>query len=298
MDKTLVILAAGMGSRYGGLKQLDSIGPNGETIIEYSLFDSINAGFNHVVFIIREDFYEDFQKKIGSNIESKVRVSYVFQDLEQIPDGFEKPETREKPWGTGHALYCAGSVLNSPFLIINGDDFYGSEAFQKAADALEKQNSDDLFAGMIGYSLQNTLSENGSVSRGICSLEKDDSLKCVIETHGITKNDNAIICDSGQISPDSMTSMNLWYFSHLVLSHIENYFTAFLNEKISDISAEFYLPSIANNLIEREKLQIEVHHTSSLWYGVTYKKDKKSVCEAIMKMISDGLYPLNLWENK
>jgi len=183
MKKTLVVLAAGMGSRYGGLKQLDSIGPAGETIIEYSLFDAIKAGFDEVVFIIRESFFKEFQEKIGSRIELDISVSYVFQELDDLPGDFKVPESREKPWGTGHALLCAANKINNPFLIINGDDFYGADAFLKAASAIDKNNRRELFAGMVGYSLENTLSENGSVSRGICTVDSNNCLENVIETH-------------------------------------------------------------------------------------------------------------------
>jgi len=299
MKKTLVVLAAGMGSRYGGLKQLDSIGPAGETIIEYSLFDAINAGFDEVVFIIRESFFKEFQEKIGSRIELNITVSYVFQELDDLPEGFKVPENREKPWGTGHALICASNKINNPFLIINGDDFYGTDAFLKAADAIDKNEKDKLFGGMVGYQLENTLSENGAVSRGICIVDSDNCLKNVIETHQIKRiePESEIQSDNGELSPASVTSMNLWYFSPSVLTYAKTYFEQFLNDNLKDPKAEFYLPAIANKLINMEELKVDVLPTYSRWYGVTFKEDKRSVCRAISEMIKEKKYPQKLWGN-
>lgn len=299
MNKTLVVLAAGMGSRFGGLKQLDPLGPSGETIIEYSLFDALRTGFDHVVFIVRESFYEDFRAQIGIKAEANFSVSYVMQKLDTLPSGFIVPSGRDKPWGTGHALYCAMDYIKSPFLIINGDDFYGCDAFAKAAEAMNRYSGQSEFGGLVSYSLGNTLSDKGAVSRGICAVGDDDRLESVRETHDIARNPESgkIESDSGVLDPLSLASMNLWYFSPTIFPEVSRYIRAFLERRGGEAKSEFYLPTIANRLIEEEKMGLEVLTTDARWYGVTYKKDRETVKSALAGMVREGVYPKNLKES-
>lgn len=292
MKKTLVVLAAGMGSRYGGLKQIDPVGPSNETIIDYSIYDAIKAGFDHVVFIIREDFYNDFKSSIGNYVESIVSVSYVFQDNCNIPDGFKLDDNRKKPLGTGHALYCAINDIKTPFLIINGDDFYGRNAFQIVSNYMDSITKEKKYGGMVSYFLKNTLSENGTVSRGICS-QNNDNLIDVVETHNIVfdSDNDEITSDNGELAPEAITSMNLWFFTPDIFTHVKRYFIEFLQLNCNSLKSEFYLPYIVNRLIEESVLDIDILYTEDKWYGVTYQEDKDSVTNAISKMVESNIYP-------
>ncbi|MDC7125843.1 MAG: sugar phosphate nucleotidyltransferase [Spirochaetales bacterium] len=298
MQKTVVIMAAGMGSRYGGLKQLDEVGPSGETIIDYSVYDAIKAGFKKIVFIIREDFDQIFRDKVGSKFENKVNVEYVHQRLENLPEGFSVPDGREKPWGTGHAMLSAASATTDPFIIINADDFYGIDAFKKASDYLDKINSNELKAALCGFYLKNTLSSNGTVSRGICTSNALNELADIEETHGICRSESGkIISDTkNDLTDNTIVSMNMWVFSPVVFNFAESYFKDFLKERGKELKSEFYIPTVVNNLINEEQLGIYVLETASEWYGVTYKEDKPEIVKAIASQVENGSYPANLWE--
>lgn len=300
MDKSVVIMAAGMGSRYGGLKQLDQIGPSGETIIEYSVYDAIRAGFNKVVFIIRKDIEEPFKAQIGSKFVEDVQVEYVFQELEDIPEGFSVPTERAKPWGTGHAMLTALPVVSEPFIVINADDFYGADAFLKAADYLDQVKPGELGAALIGFFLKNTLSDHGTVSRGICTASAEGTLIDVVETHGIHKNSDGIVLadDREGLSKDDVVSMNMWAFSPSIFDWTLKYFKRFLTEKGTELKSEFYIPLIVNTLIQEEALGVQVLETASEWFGVTYQEDKPEVVTQVATYVEKGLYPTNLWGGK
>jgi len=297
MEKTAVIMAAGMGTRYGGLKQLDQVGPSGETIIDYSVYDAIRAGFTRIVFIIRKDFEDIFKERIGLKFEGLINTDYVFQRLEYIPQGFSIPEGREKPWGTGHAMLTAASATGAPFIIINADDFYGSDAFKKAADFLDTINGGETAAALTGFYLKNTLSSNGTVSRGICAEDGMNVLTDVQEVHGIHRDsDGKYSSDSRlDLGPDTVVSMNMWAFSPDVFNYALDYFKRFLIESGGELKSEFYIPLIVNTLIKEEGLKVRVLNTDSEWYGVTYKEDKEEIVKAIAGYVDSGLYPEKLW---
>ncbi len=298
MDKTVVIMAAGMGSRYGGLKQLDQVGPSGETIIDYSVYDAIQAGFTKIVFIIREDFADVFKQKIGSMFEGRITVEYVYQKLSDIPEGFSVPEERSKPWGTGHAMLTAAPVTSDPFIIINADDFYGRDSFIKTAEYLDKAEAGEMSAALCGFYLKNTLSVNGTVSRGVCSTNENSKLVDVEETHGICRaDDGGIISDKmSDLSDNTIVSMNMWAFSPTIFKYAEEYFKRFLKNHGTELKSEFYIPLIVNTLITEESLEVSVLETDSEWHGVTYKEDKPEIVAAIGKMVEAGIYPSSLWE--
>ena len=297
MDKTVVIMAAGMGSRYGGLKQLDQMGPSGETIIEYSVFDAMRAGFNKIVFVIREDFAEVFREKIGARFEGRIRTEYVFQNLEDIPEGFLIPEGRTKPWGTGHAMLSASEVTEEPFIIINADDFYGADAFLRAAGFLDGIGEGQMSAALVGFYLKNTLSANGTVSRGICGTDSDNIMTDVVEVHGIHKDQvGNYVSDTGDdLRSDTVVSMNMWAFSPSVFSYAREYFRRFLKDHGGELKSEFYIPLIVNTLIKEEGLRVEVLNTASEWYGVTYREDKDELVEVLAGYTDEGVYPKKLW---
>lgn len=285
---TLVVMAAGMGSRFGGLKQLEPIGEHGEALLDYSVYDAVKAGFNKVVFVIKHAIEKEFKKLVGSRIEKKVRVEYVFQENDKLPNGFTCPNDRVKPWGTAHAILCCKEVVNEPFAVINADDYYGKSAFKKIADFL-KSNADDYC--MVGFRLKNTLTENGYVSRGVCETE-NGVLKTVTERTKIV--DCKYTEDDGKnwtaLNPDSIVSMNLWGFQTDIFSHIESGFVDFLNKNINIPKSEYYLPSVVSGLIESGEKQVKVLVAEDKWYGVTYKEDKKDVVAAIKEMTDGGLY--------
>jgi UTP-glucose-1-phosphate uridylyltransferase len=299
MKPTLLILAAGMGSRYGGLKQIEPVGPNGETILEYSVFDAIRAGFGKVVFVIRESFAVDFKIRFESKLAGKIEIEYVYQEINKLPKGFELPEGREKPWGTGHAVLMAKNVINEPFAAINADDFYGAGAYKVISNFLTKSVNKDKYA-MVGYQLNKTLSDFGSVSRGMCETDGNNILTKITETHKIRQENNTIICESENNETVKMTgnetvSMNFWGFQPSVFDHIENQFIEFLQKNIQVPKSEFYIPYVVFDMIKSGKANVEVLKADSPWFGVTYQDDKPFVIEQIKKLTDQGVYPEKLW---
>lgn len=299
MKPTLLILAAGMGSRYGGLKQIEPVGPNGETILEYSVYDAIRAGFGKVVFVIRESFANDFKARFESKLAGKIDIEYVYQETNMLPEGFTLPENREKPWGTGHAVLMARGVINEPFAAINADDFYGAEAYQVIADFLTKSVTKNTYA-MIGYQLDKTLSDFGSVSRGICETSKNNLLTKITETHKIRQEGATIICDSENEGTIEMTgketvSMNFWGFHPSVFKNIENQFVDFLKTSIEIPKSEFYIPFVVFEMIRSGQTEVEVLKADSPWFGVTYQEDKPFVIDQIQKLTDQEVYPAKLW---
>ena len=288
-DITLVVMAAGMGSRFGGLKQIEPVGRNGEAILDFSVYDAIEAGFTKVVFVIKHAIEKDFKEFVGKRIEKKIKVEYVFQETDILPDGFVCPPDREKPWGTAHAILCCKDVVKEPFAVVNADDFYGKSAFLKIADYLQKEDTNYC---MVGFRLVNTLTENGYVSRGVCVTDKNDNLVTVTERTKIV--DCKFTEDDGNtweaLSPDTVVSMNLWGFMPDMFGYIEQGFKEFLNEKINVPKSEYYLPSVVSSLIEKGEKQVKVLVAEDKWYGVTYKEDKENVVNAIGAMINAGLY--------
>ena len=292
-DITLLVMAAGMGSRYGGLKQLDAVGPSGETIIDFSVYDAIRAGYNKVVFIIREDFEKQFKEKISNKYKDKIEVEIVYQDLHDLPNSFNCPKDRSKPWGTGHAILAARNVVSESFAAINGDDFYGRESFKIISDHYSSVNSG--FA-MAAFQLDKTLSDYGSVSRGICE-QNLNQLVTVVETHGIKKSSAGNIeCDRDiSLLGNELVSMNMWGFMPSIFDHLEKMFNEFLDENISDLKSEFLIPSVVNDLIEKNIEKVQVLKTKSTWFGVTYIEDKPFVKNQIKELIQTGIYPEKLF---
>ncbi len=299
MKPTLLILAAGMGSRYGGLKQIDPFGPNGETILEYSIFDAIRAGFGKVVFVIRHSFADEFKARFDEKLKGKIEVEYVYQELDKLPEGYSCPEGREKPWGTGHAILMAKDVIKEPFAAINADDFYGAPAFQIIADFFANQVSANTYS-MVGYLLKNTLSENGTVSRGICKTDADANLVEITERHKIERQGESIVFagDEGEsvaVADDTPASMNFWGFHPSLFEHLEQQFKAFLDAKMNEAKSEFYIPSVVFELIKQGEVKTKVLKADSPWFGVTYTADKEWVVEQIQKLTAAGTYPAKLW---
>ena len=287
-NATLVVMAAGMGSRFGGLKQLEPIGKNGEVILDFSVYDAIEAGFNKVVFVIKHEIEEDFKRLVGNRIEKKVKVEYVFQELNDLPEGFSLPEDRAKPWGTGQAILCCKNAIDSPFVVVNADDYYGKTAFVKIYDHLKKQ--DGRYA-MVGFRLANTLTENGTVSRGVCKTE-GGFLTDIVET---TKIDAAcrFTLDGEnweQLPPDTIVSMNMWGFTTDIFDYLREGFKEFLSENINVPKSEYLLPGVVGSLIEKGEKQVTVLVAEDKWYGVTYKEDKESVVKAVAELMDKGLY--------
>ena len=288
-DITLVVMAAGMGSRFGSLKQLEPIGKNGEVILDFSVYDAIKAGFTKVVFVIKKAIEKDFKEIVGKKIEKKIKVEYVFQEIDKLPEGFSVPEGREKPWGTAHAILCCKDVVKEPFAVVNADDFYGAGAFQKTAEYL--QNEENNYC-MVGFRLVNTLTENGYVSRGVCVTDCENHLKSVTERTKIM--DCKFTEDDGKtwqsLAPDTVVSMNLWGFMPDVFGYIEKGFKEFLSKNINVPKCEYYLPTVVSSLIETGEKTVDVLVAEDKWYGVTYKEDKDLVVKAIGKMIDEGKY--------
>jgi UTP-glucose-1-phosphate uridylyltransferase len=299
MKPTLLILAAGMGSRFGGLKQVEPIGPSGEAIIDYSIFDAIRAGFGKVVFVIRESFADAFKEKFDNLLKGKIEVEYVYQELDMLPKGFSLPEGREKPWGTAHAILVAKDVINEPFCALNADDFYGYNAYKVMAEYLSKSTNSTEYA-MVGYRLKDTLSEYGSVSRGICNVNSNHGLEKIVETIKIIKRDNQIISIEEDGSETKLTgnenvSMNNWGFKPSIFEKLENKFIDFLNTEMEKPKSEMYIPSVVFELIEDKAATAKVLEADSPWFGVTYKEDKPYVVEKINALIKKGDYPEKLW---
>ncbi len=303
MKTSLVILAAGIGSRFGGgIKQLEHMGPNGEIIMHYSIYDALQAGFDEVVFIIRKDIEQDFREIIGNDMEKVCPCKYVFQELDDLPDGFSLPAGRTKPWGTGQALLACRGVVNNPFIVINADDYYGKEGFRLIHDYLVANSEADPFKFcMAGYILDHTLSDNGGVSRGVCTANENLDLIKVTETHNITKTADgaAIPCgdnDWKALDPKSYVSMNMWGLTPAFIEVLAERFPIFLsNVKEGDIKAEYLLPGIVDDLLQEGKAAVKVLPTADHWFGVTYKEDKPAVVAAINKLITDGVYPSPLF---
>jgi len=305
MSPTLLILAAGMGSRYGGLKQLDPVGISGETLLDYSVFDALRAGFNRVVFVIRRDFETEFRERVGGRYEQQVDVDYVFQGMDVLPHGYSVPEGRSKPLGTGHAIWCARNQVHTPFAAINADDFYGAGAYQALADffaQMPTESKTPRFA-MVGYELGRTLSEHGSVSRGICSTDSDGYLNKVIERVGIEKTATGAVMKLADASlleftGEETVSMNFWGFSPAVFPMLEERLKRFLNQEATDPKAEFYIPFAVADMIESREARVSVIASDSSWFGVTYREDKPQVTESLSRLVGAGEYPRSLWTNK
>lgn len=303
MKPTLVIMAAGMGSRFGGLKQLTPVGPNGQMIIDYSVYDAHKAGFHKFVFVIKKQIEKEFKELIGNRLAEKYNVEYVFQELEKIPEGFSVPEGREKPWGTGHAILCCKDVVKEPFMVINADDFYGGGSYKILADFLAKeQKGEKMQFAMAAYILKNTLTENGSVSRGVASVDENGKLMDLVErTHiEIVEGKPAFSLDGGKtfeaLDENTPVSMNAWGFSKDMLDHLEELFIDFLQTtaKENPLKAEFYLPFAVNDMMAKGSAETTVFKTTDKWYGMTYIEDKADVVKAITDMTETGVYPANM----
>jgi len=304
-NPTLVVMAAGMGSRYGGLKQIDPIGPNDEIILDYSVYDALRAGFSKIVFIIRKDIESVFREKIGHAIEKRADVAYVFQDVADLPDGFSVPEGRTKPWGTGHAVLSSRDAVDTPFAVINADDFYGSIAFQTLGQYLSqaKDQGGVYDFSMVGYALSNTLSENGTVARGVCEATPDGFLTDIHErtsikqfTDGIKYTENGT--DWVSLSPEAIVSLNIWGFTPGILHELEAGFPSFLQKNVGNLAkAEYFLPSVVGDLVKESKARVKILPTNEKWFGVTYQEDRPIVQAAIRDLIDRGIYPENLWGN-
>lgn len=298
MKPTLVILAAGMGSRYGGLKQLDIVGPSGESIIDYSLYDAIRAGFGKVVFIIRKDFEVEFKARFHDKLDGKIDVEYVFQELTDLPNGFSVPEGREKPWGTGHAIRSARNAVTTPFTAINADDFYGKEAYQVVAKFLTTNVSESYYA-MVGYRLDKTLSDNGSVSRGLCVPDSEQNLVDIDELTKITKEEEGIFFTRNDqkfpLQGGEIVSMNFWGFHPSLFQLLEEGFQLFLKNKGNELKSEFFIPMFVDELIKAGKAKVAILQSSASWFGVTYQEDKPIVKQRIEELIASGEYPEALW---
>ena len=296
---TLLIMAAGMGSRFGGLKQIEQFGPNGEFIIDYSIYDAIKVGFNKVVFIIKEENYDIFRETVGKRIEDKIKVEYAFQKLEDIPDGYVLPSTRVKPLGTGQAILSSKNVINENFAVINSDDFYGRDAFMVAANFL--RNNDDNNYGLVGYKVINTLTENGSVKRGVCEAENGYLTKIVessiIKENGVITASPLDGRDSFTMDSNELVSMNMLLFTKTIYPYLEKKFVEFLDKNKDDLEkCEFLIPDVLQDAIDENYAKVSVLSTTAKWEGVTYKEDKEGVVEAINKLISDNVYPQDLWK--
>lgn len=299
MKPTLLVLAAGMGSRYGGLKQMDPMGPGGETVLDYSVFDAIRAGFGKVVFVIREDFAEAFRSSVGSRFAGRIEVDYVFQKLDDLPGGHAVPEGRAKPWGTAHAVRSARDKIDTPFAVINADDFYGADAYQVIARwfaGVDRDSSVERYA-MVGYPLKNTLSEHGTVNRGICRTDERERLADVEEVVGIARGDDGCIRGKNlrgelmELDESAPSSMNFWGFTPSFFARLEEAFTAFLRESGHEEKSECYIPTVVDDLIKAGEAECEVLATAATWFGVTYPDDKPQVVASIAALVESGDYP-------
>ena len=295
----LVVMAAGMGSRFGGMKQIEPVGPSGDFIIDYSIFDAIKAGFEKVIFIIKEENYDIFRDTVGKRVEKYIDVDYAFQRIEDIPDGFTRPADREKPWGTSHAILAAKDLIHENFAIINADDFYGRDAFVQAANFFKEGHSDEY--AIIGYKTENTLTENGAVKRGVCEID-DGYLTKIIES-SIEKKDGVIVASpldgssSFIIDKDTLVSMNMFCFHDDMFAYLDEHLVDFFEENKDDLSkCEYLLPDLVEKSIKSGRNKVKMIPTTSVWYGMTYKEDLEGVKKSIQKMIDDGVYSSNLWE--
>jgi len=298
MKPTLVILAAGMASRYGSMKQVEGFGPSGETIMDYSIYDAIRSGFGKVVFIIRKEFEKNFREIVGKDIEGRIEVEYVFQELNKYAEGFEIPKERTKPWGTAHAVLCADEKVKEPFAVINADDFYGKDGFVKAHNFLVNDCNEKTFS-IIGYELLKTLSEHGTVNRGVCEVDNKGDLVSVVERLNVSQVGDKIVCNDEHLPKelplDTHVSMNFWCFHPSVFDYTKKVFKEFLAQNASNPKAEFFIPIVADKYIKDGEGVIKVIPTSAKWFGVTYKEDAPMVRESLMKLVNAGEYPTNLW---
>lgn len=300
MGPSLVILAAGMGSRYGGVKQIDQFGPHGETILDYSIYDALQAGFEKIVFVIRRELENDFKAVFGDKLKDRAEVRFVFQELDNIPDGFSVPVERKKPWGTAHAVLVAKEAVQEPFGVINADDFYGGDSYRILADFLQKQSNDGTDYAIVGYRLHKTLSKFGSVSRGVCEIDENGFLKKIVERTKIFWQDNAIVFEdeSGAlqtIEGNVLVSMNMMGYTPTFFNYLDQYFVEFLSQNANDAKSEFFLTWVLDQLINKGKARVKILPTNEEWFGVTYKEDKPTVKEKIRQLIAQGKYPENLW---
>ena len=299
MKPTLLVLAAGIGNRYGGLKQIDPIGPSGETFIDYSIFDALRAGFGKAVFVIRKSIEQPFRESIGRRFEKRLEIGYAFQELDALPPGFLPPEGRSKPWGTAHAILMGAGLVREPFAVLNGDDFYGKNSFQALGEFLRRGGAPEDYA-MVGFRLRNTLSEHGSVSRGVCRFGDGDLLRDVVErTEVAREGDGASFVEKGgergRLTGDELVSMNMWGFAPSLFDHLRSQFAEFLAQRGADLKAEFFIPSVVTRLIEAGRARVQVLKTPDTCFGVTYKEDKPLVAAKVRRLIEQGVYPERLW---
>lgn len=301
MKPQLLVMAAGVGSRYGGLKQLEPVGPDGETVMDYALYDAKRAGITRVVFVIRRDFEAAFREKVGSKYARWMDVAYAFQELDQLPEGFALPQARTKPWGTGHAILAARNEIKSPFIAINADDFYGRRAFEKLAEFLSRppESTVEPYA-MVAFQMANTLSEHGTVARGVCEVGADGLLKAVVEHTGLERAGDEIRESAKEGSLRRFTgrepvSMNFWGFQPSLFDHLQEQFTTFLKDRGQDLKAEFYIPTAVDELIRKGRATVRVLETPDRWFGVTYREDKDAVVARIRELVQAGEYPRSLW---
>ena len=300
MKPVLVILAAGIGSRYGGLKQLDQIGPSGETIIDYSIYDAIRAGFSKVIFIIKEQIEDDFKELFVERLKDKITIDYVFQETWMVPEGIVLPDNRSKPWGTGHAVMMADGKVDGPFAVINGDDFYGRAAFETLAayyhDWTPERTNDYC---MVGFQVDKTLSEFGAVSRGVCQADAGSFLVDIVERTQIERVESGIVYKHGdesvQIDDQTIVSMNFWGFTPSFFGYLNRGFEAFIAQNAGNLKAEFYIPTVVNDLIKAKTASVRILGSDEKWFGMTYKEDRASVVKSIRELVRKGIYPENLW---
>lgn len=305
-EPALIIMAAGMGSRYGGLKQIDPVDNEGHIMMEFSAYDAIKAGFKKIVFIIKREIEEEFKSIIGNRMPNHIQVEYVYQELTHLPKGYSVPQDRVKPWGTGHAILCCKDIIDGPFAVINADDYYGPNAFKLIYDYLVNATDDTKYRyAMVGYMLKNTLTDHGTVARGVCQMSDENYLINLVERTQIKKQDSgAAYTEDGKtwvgLPEDSVASMNFWGFSKSILDELESGFIEFLDETLQTdpLKGEYLLPNLVGQLLREDKASVYVLKSLDQWHGVTYKEDKEMVVNAISKLKEDGLYPNKLWENK
>lgn len=299
MQPTLLILAAGMASRYGSMKQTEGFGPAGETIMDYSIYDAIRAGFGKVVFVIRKDFADAFKASFEPKLQGKIKTEYVYQEMDSYLEELKAPTDRTKPWGTGHAVLCAKEVINEPFAVINADDYYGVDAFKKAAEFLNNSCSQNEYA-IIGYELDRTLSEHGTVSRGVCQVDDEQNLVSIKERTKLYKENDTIVFEDEEgkqtVPSGSSVSMNFWCFHQTIFEPTQKLFLQFVQANSHNIKAEFFIPIIAEDFMDKQGGHIQVIPTSSQWFGVTYKEDAPVVKASVDKLVADEVYPPSLWK--
>lgn len=299
MKPTLLVLAAGMGSRYGGLKQIDQVGPSGETIIDYSVYDAIRAGFGKVVFIIRRDIETAFKEAFGNKFSTKIEVEYVFQDLDHLPEGFDVPEGRTKPWGTGHAVLVAKDHIQKPFAMINADDFYGKEGFEVLGDFLSNVDTNSDQFAIVGYKLSNTLSDHGSVNRGEIHNDASGKLTFISERLKIRREGDQVVYEEDEkifpIDAEALVSMNMMGFTPKAFDYLDEFFVEFLKESGTEMKSEFYVPNMLDRAIKEKGTQVEILSSDASWFGVTYKEDKQMVVDKLAELTNRGTYPKDLW---